>query len=301
LLDPCAAVVAKRPQVPIDAAVDLLETGIAGLTWDVLLFGHLVPRIQWLEAAAERVARRHGWLLHAATEAPEAIIDLSAGVDAYWQGRSKELARKIRHGRTRLDQRGDFVLQDAVTDGLSWADCWSRIESVFAEAWQREGGLSPFQPLWREQTDSALGKLYADGHLFPFFARLDDEPIAFEVWFGARGAFYGIARGMSPTYRKLSLGNVLASYVIERTAAHGFRRQWLGTLNDLPHFAYKRRWLTEIEGGRQLILLRPGSWYGRLLRLLECSRIARWLYERLRIKQLSLVLFKWAQGLKRRR
>jgi hypothetical protein len=35
--------------------------------------------------------------------------------------------------------------------------------------------------------------------------------------------------------------------------------------------------------------------------LLERSRIARWLYERLRIKQLSLVLFKWAQGLKRRR
>ena len=300
LLDPCAAVVAKRPEVSADSIADLLETALASTHWDVLLLNRLVPRIQWLEIAAERLAQRHGWHFHQASEAQEAIIDLSGGITAYWKTRSKQLARKIRVGRSRLEALGTFELQDAVTDGMPWDACWSNIETVFADAWQRDGGLSPFQPRWRSHTYPAFSKLYADGHLFAFFAMRDGAPIAFEVWFGAGDGFYGIARGMCPEYRKLSLGNVLAAYVLERTLAHGFKQQWLGTVNDLPHFAYKHRWLTEHEGGRQLMLIRPNAWYGRLHRLLHQSPAASWLFQTLRVKPLALALFSRAQALKRR-
>lgn len=298
LLDPCVAVVAKRPGVSIQDAAHLIEVGIAGVAWDILLFGHLVPRIQWLEEAAKEVARRRGWMIEYGTEAQEAIIDLSAGVEAYWANRSKELARRIRVGRKRLHESGHFMLLDAVSEGMEWAECWSQIERVFADTWQQKGELSPFQSRWRKQTQAAMASLFASGRLFPFFASLDGEPIAFEVWLGGRDELYGIARGMSQRFGKLSLGNVLAAYVIERTAAHGFRRQWLGTLNDLPHFAYKRRWLTELEGGRQLILIRPRSWYGRIYRLLTGSRVAAWLFELLQIKRYAIALFARAQALK---
>lgn len=301
LLDPCVAVVAKRPEVSIDSVADLLEAALESAAWDLLLLNRLVPRIRWLEAAAERLAQRHGWHIQEAREAPEAIINLTQGIDAYWAGRSKELARKIRVGQSRLEALGAFALQDAVSEGQYWETCWSSIETVFADAWQRDGGLSPFQPRWRDQSHAAFSALYASGHLFAFFARLDDRPIAFELWFGAGDGFYGIARGMCPHYRKHSLGNVLAAYVLERTLAHGFKRQWLGTLNDLPHFAYKRRWMTGCEGGRQLMLIRPNSWYGLIHQLLHRSRTAAWLFETLRIKPLALALFARAQGLKRRR
>lgn len=299
LLDPCAAVVAKRPAVGSEAIADALACALPQLAWDVLLIGRLVPRLGWLEDAVTLLARREGWRTERVAEAPEAVVDLSHGSETYWAGRSKDLVRRIRGGRRRLAASGAFVLQDAAAEDLQWARVRAAIEAVFDGTWQRQGGLSPFGPVWREHTFTAFAELYAEGCLFPFFAWLDGGPVAFEVWYGARGECYGLARGMLPDYGKHSLGNVLAAYVVDRAAARGFRRQWLGTLNDLPHFAYKRRWLTELEGGRQLLVTRPRSWYGRLHGLLRGSRVAAAVWQRLRMKPLALGLFNRLRDCKR--
>lgn len=94
------------------------------------------------------------------------------------------------------------------------------------------------------------------------------RPVAFDLWLGAEKSIYGLARGMDAEFRDGSAGGVLARWAIARSFELGYRRLSLGPVNDQPHFAYKRRWLTHTDPGRLLLVLRPRSWYGVLEGLL---------------------------------
>jgi hypothetical protein len=85
---------------------------------------------------------------------------------------------------------------------------------------------------------------------------------------------------MVPEYAKYSPGSVLESLELPHAYARGFRTLCLGVVNDNPHFAYKKRWLTHREDSRKLVIVRPWSCYGLLDALLEKCDPARRLWLR---------------------
>jgi hypothetical protein len=263
-LYPTCSVAAARPELAPDAAVRLAESGFGCLSWDALLVSHCDDRSRWYENAVQAVARARGWQVRECDWSSEAVLDFDDGPDAYWDTRSGHMRRKLNAGERGLAAQGEVRFRDLAADGLPWTECWAALEDIYRRSWQKGAGLSPFDPPWGDLNRTGLEPFHRRGQLLPLVLTLAGRPIAFDLWLAGGTSLYGLARGMDPAYRDDSAGGVLARRSLEYAHARGFRREFLGPVNDQPHFAYKQRWLTRTGDPRMLIVSRPRSWYGAL-------------------------------------
>lgn len=263
-LYPTCNVAVARPDLDPREAARLVRTALAALSWDVLLLSHFDAHSRWLEAALRTVVAERSWTLREQIWSAEAVLEFDDGPDAYWATRSGHMRRKLNAGERTLAARGTLRFADLATEKRPWPECWNTLEDIYRRSWQAGAGLSPFDAPWGAPNRDGLEAFHRRGQLHPVVLRLDDTPIAFDLWLASGSSLYGLARGMDPAHRDSSAGGVLARRTIEYAHTLGFRRKYLGPVNDQPHFAYKHRWLTRTDDPRMLVVARPRSWYGRL-------------------------------------
>ena len=127
------------------------------------------------------------------------------------------------------------------------------------------------------QGDSATGTTLSHSQIEPFLRachldaaglglldvtllRIDQRPVAFGYHYHAQGRVSAIRTGFDPDYRRLGVGAVAWSHVIENCIERGDRTLDLGP--DSPHV--KRHWRSRLESIGRLTVYR--GWKGGLLR-----------------------------------
>ena len=271
-----------------------VEQALSRHRWDVLNLNYLNDATAAIERALWAAVTRQGWIPLPSGEAREAVVDFSDGVDAYWMSRSKGMRRKTRVGRRRLQKLGELAIVDAKEAELPWPKCWELIDTVFRRSWQKGAGLSPFDEPWATVNEPALAGYYGDDRLRVLFLFLDQRPLAFDIWLTDGDNLYGLVRGMDgdKAFKKMGPGVVLARDSLPRLFRGGYRRQFLGPVNDEPHYAYKRRWMTQARPFRRALALNPNTPYGFLHRLYREFGPFRRLWDQAELKRRSLALFR---------
>lgn len=164
-------------------------------------------------------------------------IDLSAGVEAYLERRSRSFRKAIRQ----LKDIENLSFVDA--SSLPWEMIFPRIERIQALSHKASAGGDIFShPNYRLFYHALYRELQADGNIRLLFAVIDDLDVAYILGGVNRHIYRGFQMSYDDNYRRHALGNRLQLENLRRREAEGITHYDLGM-----HSEYKQRWADERE------------------------------------------------------
>ena len=300
MLYPSSSLLLTLQDVPPSYIAWGLDQTLKQLSWDVGLIGYLNHHTLWFEKSLHQIVQQNRWILREAPCSNEAVIDFTKGFDYYWETRSGEMKRKINKGERLLLQSGNIKIIDASEEGYSWEQCWELIQAIYNSSWQKNAGLSPFDLPWRAVNLRHIESYYQKNRMRLYMLCMNGTPIAYDLWLTGGTTLYGLARGMNPEYRYGSPGDVLAKWEIEKAHQQNFTCLYMGPVSDQPHFAYKKRWMTNDIPYHKIQFIRPRSWYGIIDQAVNRIPLIHWIWDKCGLTARSRKFFYKLQSLKNR-
>jgi CelD/BcsL family acetyltransferase involved in cellulose biosynthesis len=186
-----------------------------------------------------------GRLLRGPTE-QRLQADLTGGVEAWWQRRSRRFRQRLRHLRHRAEDRGVEVVD---CSAMHPDEALDRVLAVEARSWKGSDGTGLASADLADFYRRLAWRLAPGDQLRLLLARLDDGDVAY-VLGGVRGRTYrGLQLSQDAEVAELGLGHVLQLHQVEALAGSGIDTYDLGM-----DMEYKRRWADRVDETFSLLI-----------------------------------------------
>jgi Acetyltransferase (GNAT) domain len=212
--------------------------------WDVLFVTGLLPQSDMFEAVVGGFGRRHQ--LYRGPDAVRCVIDLSKGVEPWWNAQSERFRRNLRRARRAAEGRVTFEVCD------HWAPnaIIERLVAVEQQSWKGAEGSGIVESSATAGYHRIVSRLAPD-RMRACIAVRDGADVGY-ILGGVRGSIY---RGLQLSYvadaADLSIGHLLQDHELHRVAAEGLTKYDLGMEMD-----YKQRWTSQTESTATIVVRR---------------------------------------------
>lgn len=237
--------------------------------WDIL-------ELRWVGApetdadATGRAMREAGFQAIRTVWDRTALVDCTAGWEAYWASRDADWRRNLRRAERKLRQAGRarFVRfrpgePDAPRDDPRW-DLYEACQRVAARSWQAQAtdGTTLTHAQVRDFLRDVHGAAVAAGAVDLNLLLVDDEPVAFAYNYVLAGRVCGLRAGFDAEQFQHGAGTLLLAEAIRGSFARGDRWYDLGA----GSLEAKRYFQTEWRPIFRFSHYHPGTLRAQLLR-----------------------------------
>lgn len=205
-----------------------------------------------------------------------ALVDLSAGWDAYWASRTSHWRTNVRSSGKKLHALGAVAYERYRPAGIAAGDCdprwdlYEACESIAQSSWQGTSttGTTLTHAAVRDFLRDAHAAAARAGTLDLAILRLDGRPVAFCYNYRYGDYVFGLRSGFDASLGKVGVGSALLHRMLQDGCARGDRLVDLG----LDYFAGKRPWHTRRAAIFRVTHYARGSVRARALGLLRAWR-----------------------------
>jgi CelD/BcsL family acetyltransferase involved in cellulose biosynthesis len=223
-----------------------------------------------LLAALERVAAEEGLSVDTSPTC-HAVVDLSAGYEAYHAGLTGKFRANVRRRRKALEAIGPLAVEGVhfTADGAAREAALQRMFAVSDASWKARAG-GPMAEHHRGFYRELARRFGARGALDLSILTVGGHDRAFMFGIAEHGVYYDVTLSFDDSLRHLAPGVLLTQEVLRRLAARG-----LHTLVSHGMHDYKRHFASTIVPRVDLQVFAPGP-RARLGRVLRASLLPVW-------------------------
>ena len=212
--------------------------------WDVLFLTGLIPDGPMFDAVVGGFGRRHQ--LFRGPDATRCVIDLSNGLDQWWNGQSEKFRRNIRRA-SRLAEGRVFI---EICDNTEPSLLIERLLAIENQSWKGLEGSGIVEPSSTEGYRRIVDRL-TPGRVRAAVAVSDGVDVGY-ILGGVRDSTYrGLQLSYIEQYAHLSIGHLLQHHELNRIAAQGLTKYDLGM-----EMEYKARWTSHTESTATVVVRR---------------------------------------------
>jgi hypothetical protein len=187
-------------------------------------------------------------------------LTLDGTFEQYWEARADDIKKNNARRRRKLAEQGQILEFVAHTDRASVVDCIREYGRMESQGWKGKQGTAVTE-------DNAQGRFYREvmegfcgrGEGVIFELRLDDKPIASELWIGRNGMHVNLKTTYDESLKQVSPGFLMKESLIRWAFSNsGWRRlefygrvmdwhlKWIDRTRTLYHVnCYRNPWILQ--------------------------------------------------------
>ena len=244
---------------PVSEDVESLQRLLADVleqeSWDVLFFS-AVDEVGYLHRALKQLAAERKLPLSCSKDFEHWYLDLQqADYRSYLAQRPGILRNTLKRKEEKISR--EFQVEFDICDTTeSLPAALAAYQQVYSRSWKTAELYPDFIPQFCQWAA-------AEGWLRLGIMRLDDKPIAAQIWLVLNGRASIFKLAYDQAYRQWSVGSLLTAHLMQQVINEGVTEVEFGKGGE----SYKADWMSQCRQRVQLACYNPLTWVGRCMAL----------------------------------